>query len=153
MAVYRIVHMGEPVLREKAKEVPKITPNILKLLDNLADTLEDARGLGLAAPQIGVSKRVAIIHMEGELIELINPVVLQVKGESLGSEGCLSVPGTQGEVVRSWYVRVQALDRAGETRVYEAEGLLARAFQHEIDHLDGVLFVDKASRLEKAVDN
>ncbi|MCL1854030.1 MAG: peptide deformylase [Peptococcaceae bacterium] len=150
MAVFRIVNVGESVLREKAKPVSNITPNILKLLDNLADTLQDAKGLGLAAPQIGVSKRVAIVQMDSdELFELINPVILQSHGECLGMEGCLSMPGVQGEVVRSKFVRVRALDRTGAERVYEVEGLLARAFQHEIDHLEGVLFADKASRLEK----
>ncbi|MCL1790564.1 MAG: peptide deformylase [Peptococcaceae bacterium] len=151
MAVYRIVNVGESILREKAKPVSKITPNILKLLDNLADTLNDAKGLGLAAPQIGVSKRVAIVQMEDiGLFELINPVIVQRKGECLGVEGCLSMPGVQGEVVRSSFVRVRALDRKGAEQVYDVDGLLARAFQHEIDHLDGVLFADKASRLEKS---
>ncbi|MCL1918189.1 MAG: peptide deformylase [Peptococcaceae bacterium] len=149
MAVFRIVNMGEDILREKAKCVAEITPNILKLLDNMADTLREAQGVGLAAPQIGVLKRVAIVHVGEDFIELINPEILEVKGEVRGVEGCLSVPGVQGEVVRGRYIRVRALDRTGAVQVYETEGLLARVFQHEIDHLDGVLFVDKASRLEK----
>jgi len=150
MAVFKIVTIGEEGLRKKAKEVPEITPNIHKLLDNLADTLYDAQGVGLAAPQIGVPKRVAVIDVGEGLIELINPVVLKADGELFGPEGCLSVPGVTGEVTRFSSVTVQALDREGNAKTYEAEGLLARALQHELDHLDGVLFVDKADKLEKA---
>jgi peptide deformylase len=149
MAVFRIANLGEDILRQKAKRVAEVTPSILRLLDNLADTLREAQGVGLAAPQIGVSKRVAVIHVGEDFLELINPEILEVKGEMRGAEGCLSVPGMQGEVVRGRFVRVQAMDRTGAVRVYEAEGLLARAFQHEIDHLDGVLFVDRADRLER----
>ncbi len=149
MAVYKIVEIGDQVLREKAQPVPKITPNILKLLNNMADTLYDAEGVGLAAPQIGISKRVVVIDVGEGLIELINPEVVARDGEQTGSEGCLSIPGVVGEVSRSNWVKVKALNRDGEEIVLEGSGLLARAYQHEIDHLDGILFVDKTAKLDR----
>lgn len=149
MAVYKIVEIGEPVLREKAKPVPQITPNIIKLLDNMADTLHDAEGVGLAAPQIGISKRVVIVEVDGQLIELINPEIIELAGTQDGPEGCLSIPGVTGEVRRAFEATVRALDRHGNTFEVTGLGLMARAFQHEIDHLDGILFVDKASKISK----
>jgi len=149
MAVYRIVEMGDPVLREKAKEVPKITPNILKLLDNMAETMYEADGVGLAAPQVGVSKRVIVLDVGEGLIELINPEITDREGEETDAEGCLSIPGVFGDVPRYARVTVKGLNRHGEEVEYQAEGLLARCFQHEIDHLEGVLFVDKAATLKK----
>jgi peptide deformylase len=147
MAVYQIVCMGEDILREKAQEVKKITPNILKLLDNMAETMYQANGVGLAAPQIGVSKRVVVIDSGEGLIELINPVIMEKAGEEFDQEGCLSIPNVVGDVRRAKKVVAQALNRDGELMEYEAEGLLARAFQHEIDHLNGVLFVDLAEKV------
>lgn len=146
MSVYKIVEIGDTVLREKAKEVPEITPNIIKLLENMADTMYDADGVGLAAPQIGISKRVVVIDVGEGIIELINPVIKSTFGESTDSEGCLSVPGVVGEVSRAARVEVEFQNRKGEKVTVEADGLLARAFQHEIDHLDGILFVDKAKK-------
>lgn len=144
MAVYQIVEIGDEVLREKAKPVPKVTANIIKLLDNMADTLAAAKGVGLAAPQIGISKRVVVIDIGEGLIELINPELVEQEGEETDSEGCLSIPGVFGEVTRSARVVVTALNRKGEQIKIEGRDLLARALQHEIDHLEGVLFVDKA---------
>lgn len=149
MAVYKIVEMGDPVLKEKSKHVPKITPNILKLLDNMADTMYDAQGVGLAAPQVGVLKRVVVIDIGDGLIELINPEIIHKEGEAIDDEACLSIPGVSGEVVRASKVTVRAKDRKGHTVEYKGEGLLARAFQHEIDHLEGILFVDKARKITK----
>jgi peptide deformylase len=146
MAVYKIVEIGAPVLREKAKEVNKISPTIEKLLKNMADTLYAAKGYGLAAPQIGVSKRVIVIDIGQGLLELINPVLLEKEGRQVDVEGCLSIPGVSGEVARAYKVRVQGLNRQGDMQEIEAEGLLARALQHEIDHLEGVLFVDLAEK-------
>lgn len=143
MAVYQIVKIGDPVLRQVAKEVPKITPNIIKLLENMADTLHEANGVGLAAPQIGISKRVVVVDVGKGVIELVNPVIISSEGKEIDSEGCLSVPGTEGEVIRAKRVTVEALNRKGEKFTVSGEKLLARAFQHEIDHLDGILFVDK----------
>lgn len=148
MAVYSIVRVGDPVLREKAKEVKSITPNIIKLLDNMADTLYDANGVGLAAPQIGISKRVVVIDAGEGLIELINPEIIEYSDETeVQAEGCLSIPGAQGEVERYYKVTVRAMDRQGKTFEISGEGLLARALQHEIDHLHGVLYIDRASRM------
>jgi len=143
MAVYQIVKIGDPVLREKAKKVPKITPNILKLLDNMADTMRAAEGVGLAAPQIGISKCVVVIDVGEGLIELINPEIIAREGEEIAAEGCLSIPGVEGDVKRAAKVQVRAWDRTGKTVTYTGTGLLARAFQHEIDHLSGILFVDR----------
>ncbi|MGI6686114.1 MAG: peptide deformylase [Bacillota bacterium] len=143
MAVYQIVKMGDPILREIAKKVPKITPNILRLLDNMADTMRAAEGVGLAAPQIGISKCVVVIDIGEGLIELINPEITKKEGEEIDAEGCLSIPGIQGNVKRAAKVEVRAWDRTGKTVTYTGTGLLARAFQHEIDHLNGVLFVDR----------
>lgn len=143
MAVYQVIKMGDPVLREVAKKVPKVTVNILKLLDNMADTMRSAEGVGLAAPQIGISKRVVVIDVGEGLIELINPEIVSMEGEEIDTEGCLSIPGVQGDVKRAAKVQVRAWDRTGKTVTYTGTGLLARAFQHEIDHLNGVLFVDR----------
>lgn len=148
MAVYSIVKFDEPVLREKAKEVKSITPNIIKLLGNLADTLHAAKGVGLAAPQIGVSKRVVVIDVGEGVIELINPEIIKYSKETeIRAEGCLSLPGAEGEVERYYQVTVRALNRDGEKVELTGEGLLARAFQHEIDHLHGVLYTDRAIRM------
>lgn len=147
MAVYQIVQIGEDILRQKAQEVTKITPNIHKLLDNMAETMYEANGVGLAAPQIGVPKRVVVVDVGSGLIELINPVIVKKTGEALEQEGCLSVPGVVGEVRRAQKVVLQALNREGEVMEYEADGLLARAFQHEVDHLNGILFVDIAEKI------
>lgn len=149
MAVYKIVEIGDEVLREKAKPVKEVTPNILKLLDNMADTMYAARGVGLAAPQIGVSKRVIVVDVGEGLVELINPEILEASGYVVDTEGCLSVPGMIGDVARADKLTVKGLNRKGEEVVYRVKGYMARAFQHEIDHLDGIIFVDKASNLRK----
>lgn len=147
MAVYKIVEIGAEVLREKAKEVKEINPSIKKLLDNMADTLyASSNGVGLAAPQIGVSKRVVVIDVGDGLIELINPVILEKEGEAIEEEGCLSIPNITGDVLRAAKVRVQGLSRQGEMLDIQADRLLARALQHEIDHLEGILFVDVAKK-------
>lgn len=149
MAIYRIVEIGDPILKQIARPVPKITPNVIKLLDNMAETMYDAPGVGLAAPQVGVSKRVIVVDVGSGLIELINPEIIGKEGMETDFEGCLSIPGVKGEVPRYAKVTVKALDRNGEEVQYEADGFLARAFQHEIDHLDGILYTDKAQNLVK----
>ncbi|MGB9792631.1 MAG: peptide deformylase [Thermacetogeniaceae bacterium] len=149
MAVYKIVELGDQVLREKAVPVPEINRNILKLLDNLVDTMYAAKGVGLAAPQIGVSKRVIVVDAGEGLVELINPEIISSRGEEVAIEGCLSIPGVAGEVKRAQEVEVKGLDRTGKVVRVQAKGLFARALQHEIDHLDGILFIDKALRLFK----
>lgn len=149
MAVYQIVEMGAEVLREKSKEVKEITPNIVRLLDNMFDTMYAADGVGLAAPQIGITKRVVVIDVGDGPIELINPVIVDQEGESDDNEGCLSIPGVTGDVVRAATVTVHALNREGKLQEIKAEGLLARCCQHEIDHLEGILFVDKAHKTRR----
>lgn len=146
MAVYRILRLGEEILREKARPVPKITDSILRLLDNMAETMYQAHGVGLAAPQIGISKRAVVVDAGEGLIALINPVVVAVEGEEVGVEGCLSIPGVEGEVMRAAQVKVSGWDHSGHEVKVEGHGLLARALQHEIDHLDGILFIDKVIR-------
>ncbi|MFZ5632923.1 MAG: peptide deformylase [Bacillota bacterium] len=149
MAVYKIVENGDDILREKAREVPKITPNIIKLLDNMRDTMYANKGVGLAAPQIGVSKRVIVVDAGEGLYELINPVITETRGEVTDAEGCLSVPGLVGDVRRAEVVRVKGLSRDGREIEIRAEGYAARAFQHEIDHLEGILFIDKAENIRR----
>lgn len=144
MAVYQIVEIGDPILREKAQTVKKITSNIHKLLDNMADTMYQAEGVGLAAPQIGISKRVIVVDAGEGLIELINPSIVYEEGEQVGPEGCLSVPGVSREVRRAFKVRAEGLNRDGKPVEVVGEGMTARALQHEIDHLDGILFIDRA---------
>jgi peptide deformylase len=152
MAIRMIVKHPDPVLRDRCVSVRNITPNVIKLLDDMAQTMYDAEGVGLAAPQVGISKRIAVIDCGNELIELINPEIVQHEGEQLGAEGCLSIPGLTGEVRRYQKVTVKAIDRHGKEFTVSGEDLLARALQHEIDHLNGVLFLDLAETLYN-VDN
>jgi peptide deformylase len=142
MALRNIVQEPNETLRKKCRKVEKITERILQLLDDMKETLAKADGVGLAAPQVGVLRRVVIIDVGEGPIELINPEILEAAGEQTGEEGCLSVAGRWGVVTRPNYVKVKAMDRQGKERIYEGEGLLARAFCHEIDHLDGRLFID-----------
>ena len=143
MALRQIVKIGEPVLRKKSKVVKEINDRLIDLLDDMADTMYEAYGVGLAAPQVGILKRVVVVDIGDGLIELINPEIIEAEGEYLDNEGCLSVPGESGDVLRPYRVKVRALNRFGETIEIEGEELLARAFCHEIDHLDGILYVDK----------
>lgn len=151
MAIKMIVKDPDPVLREMCKPVPKITPNILKLLKDMADTMYDAEGVGLAAPQIGVTKRVIVMDVGDDhgLIELINPEIVERRGEQFGPEGCLSIPGFSGDVRRAEWVKVKGLDRNGNEIEVEGTELLARCIQHEVDHLNGVLYTDLAESFYK----
>ena len=146
MAIRQIVQIGDPVLRKKSKVVEKIDQKIIQLLDDMADTMYHADGVGLAAPQVGILKRVVVIDIGDGLLELINPEIIETSGEQLDDEGCLSVVGEAGAVRRPYRVKVRAFDRNGNLFEIEGEELLARAFCHEIDHLEGVLFVDKIER-------
>ncbi|CAM3720245.1 peptide deformylase [Cohnella lubricantis] len=146
MAIRMIVKHPDDVLRERAQEVTKFNANLHKLLDDMADTMYDADGVGLAAPQIGISKRVFVVDADEEhgLIELINPEIVSKEGEQFGPEGCLSIPGLQGDVRRAQKVVIRGQDRHGNPVEYTGTDLLARALQHELDHLNGVLFIDLA---------
>ena len=147
MAILNIVKEGDPVLRKECRPVDAVTPRILRLLDDMKDTLADAEGAGLAAPQVGVMRRIAIVENEGDYIELINPEIISREGEQEELEGCLSVPGIWGITHRPAKVTVKAKDRDGKEFTVSGEGLLARAFCHEIDHLSGKLFTDDAVRI------
>ena len=147
VAIRIIRKNDDPILREISKPVKTITKNVIKLLEDMAETMYDAEGVGLAAPQVGILKRVVVIDVGDGLLELINPEIIEACGEKLGSEGCLSYPGLAGEVCRAEYVKVRALNRDGEEFIIEGEGFLARAFQHEIDHLDGIVFLDLTDKI------
>ncbi|MGI6189549.1 MAG: peptide deformylase [Clostridiales bacterium] len=144
MAIRRILKYGQDdILHKKSKPVEKINKRILDLLDDMAETMRSADGVGLAAPQVGVLRRVVVIDLGDGLLELINPEILETSGQQQGPEGCLSIPGAAGEVIRPERVKVKALNRNGEIIEIEGTDLLARALCHEIDHLDGILFIEK----------
>ena len=150
MAVLQIRTLPDPVLRQKAKRVNKIDDSIQKLIDDMIDTMRANSGVGLAAPQIGVSLRIAVIEMpEEEVITLINPEVIRRKGERVLAEACLSVSGYQGEIKRSVTVKVKAQDRQGKEIRLKGEELLAQALEHETDHLNGTLYIDHVESPEK----
>lgn len=146
MAIRNIRKDGDEILRKKSREVDVITDKIRVLLDDMAETMYKANGAGLAAPQVGVLKRLVVIDVGEGLIKLINPVIKSCSGQQRVVEGCLSIPGVWGEVDRPQNVTVEALNPDGEKIMIEGEGLLAQALCHEIDHLDGVLFKDKVVR-------
>ncbi|OBZ16796.1 MULTISPECIES: peptide deformylase [Bacillales] len=149
MSIRIIVKDPDPVLREVAKEVTKFNPNLLKLVNDMAETMYDAEGVGLAAPQIGISKRVIVVDVgdENGLIAMVNPVIVEQEGEQLGPEGCLSIPNLNGDVLRADRIVVTGQDVNGESFTVEAQGYFARAFQHEVDHLNGILFTDLAESI------
>ena len=145
MAKLKIVKFGDPLLRKTSRPVEAITPRILTLLDDMTDTMREAGGCGLAAVQVGVLRRVVVIEVEeGNVIELINPKIVAFSGEQEEVEGCLSFPGNYGVCKRPAHVTVKAMNRHGKTFTVSGDGLLARALCHECDHLDGILFKDKA---------
>lgn len=142
MAIRKIRELGDEVLTKSSKEVTKMTLRTKMLIDDMLDTMYEAMGVGLAAPQVGILKRIVVIDVGEGPIVLINPQILETDGEQTGEEGCLSVPGKSGLVTRPDYVKVRALNEEMEEIELEGNGLLARAFCHEIDHLDGKMYVD-----------
>ena len=148
MAVLPILTQDAPILRQKARRVPRVDASIRKLIDDMVDTMIAAPGVGLAAPQVGVGLRVAVIKTDQNLHTLINPEIVKADGEQVGLEGCLSIPGYVGEVKRYMRVVARALNRHGKPVKIKGDELLARAIQHEIDHLDGILFTDRLTSLE-----
>lgn len=152
MAILEIKEYGEPVLREKALPVKEITPGILNLIKDMAETMYTVSGVGLAASQVGAPKRIILVDgEEDELIVLINPVIIKSEGEVVEEEGCLSVPDIYSQVKRSSKVTIKALNENGDMIEITKEGLIARALQHEIDHLDGILFIDRIGRMERQI--
>lgn len=144
MALRNIRVMGDEVLTKKCKEVKEMTPRTMMLIEDMLDTMYEANGVGLAAPQVGILKRIVVIDVTGEdPYVLINPEIIETSGEQTGQEGCLSVPGKSGQVTRPNYVKVKALNAYMQPFELEAEELLARAVCHELDHLDGHLYVEK----------
>jgi len=150
MAVLPLCSRHDPVLRKKAKKVTIIDSSILRIIDDMIDTMKAVSGVGLAAPQIGKSLKIAVIQIpEQETIVLINPEIIKRGGERGLTEGCLSVPGYFGEIQRSMWIKVKAQDRSGKEFRLRGEGLLAQALEHEIDHLNGTLYIDHLSSPEK----
>ena len=144
MAILNIVKEGDPTLRKVCRPVTEITPRILQLLDDMRDTLIEANGAGLAAPQVGILRRICLVDTGEEILELINPEIIATEGVQNELEGCLSVPDVWGVTERPMKVTVRATNRFGEEFTAEGEGLVARCFCHELDHLDGHLFTDRA---------
>lgn len=151
MALLDIRKAGDKVLKTKAEPVERVTGKIKKLIDDMTETMNAAEGVGLAAPQVGVAVCVIIVDIgDGNLWQLINPEIEKAEGSVFDIEGCLSVPGLYGQVQRFSHITVRAMDRHGKKVRIKAEGLLARALQHEIDHLEGILFIEKANDLHEA---
>lgn len=157
MAVRRIILANDPILRKKSKKVKLFGEALQVLIDDMVETMKTANGAGLAAPQVGVLERVIVIQLpeneedpqSGKLFALCNPQIIRAEGEEEGEEGCLCLPGYVGEVKRATSVTVKAQDRRGKKVRIKAEGFLARAFQHEIDHLDGILYIDRVESPDK----
>lgn len=148
MAIRNIIQVGDPTLRKKSFEVTDFGPKTAQLLDDMKETLVKADGVGLAAPQVGVLRRVFIVSVEDKYFECINPVIVSKSGKQLGDEGCLSVRGKYGTVERPKKITVEAYNRHGKKFTVTAEDFLARVFCHEYDHLDGILYIDKAVNIE-----
>ena len=147
MALRQIRKEGDAILRKKAKPVNEIDAKILTLLDDMWETLHETNGVGLAAPQVGALRRVAIIEHEEDMFEMINPVIVESEGTQICDEACLSYPGYHGDIERPMKITVEAQDRDGESFTVEAEEYLASVFCHELDHLDGVLYLDRATNV------
>ena len=150
MAIRSVVQVGDDVLRQKCFPVEEFDEKLWALLDDMKDTVKKEQGAGLAAPQVGVLRRLAVVDVEEGYFELINPVILQAKGEQTGWEGCLSVRGKSGVVSRPMKVKLVYYDRFGKQQSLLAKGFFARAICHELDHLDGILYIDRASFVERA---
>lgn len=143
MALRKIVTKEDPILRKKSRPVEKFDEKLATLIDDMAETMREAEGVGLAAVQVGMLRRVIVMDVGDGLIELVNPEIIYTEGEQVADEGCLSLPGEWGETLRPAVVKVKAQNREGQWCVYKGEELKARCFCHEIDHLDGILFIDR----------
>ncbi len=152
MAIRNVVQVGDEILRKKCFEVTAFDDKLAQLMDDLRDTVRKEEGAGLAAPQVGVLRRAVVVDVPEGFYELVNPVIVESKGEQRGLEGCLSVRGKRGIVTRPMVVKVEYYDRHGKRRKLVARGFFARAICHELDHLDGVLYIDRAERVERSND-
>lgn len=153
MAIRKIRYIGDDCLKKVCKPVTKMTPATVELIEDMFDTMYEARGVGLAAPQVGILRRICVIDvMDEDPFVLINPKILETSGEQTDEEGCLSVPGKVAEVTRANYVKVSSLDMDMNEVIYEGEGLRARAILHEMDHLDGILYGERASEPYRDLD-
>lgn len=149
MALLDLHLLGSPVLRQRCADVAVVDDEVRGLIDSLFETMEAAKGIGLAANQVGITRRVAVVDVEDARLVLVNPVISGTEGRSRAEEGCLSIPEAYGEVMRPERLVLEALDRDGKPYRREASGLLARAIQHEVDHLDGILFIDHLGALKR----
>ena len=152
MAIRKVVQVGDSVLRQKCEPITEFDEKLWKILDDMKDTVKKEQGAGLAAPQIGLSMRMAVVDVDEGYFEFINPVIHSQKGEQQGWEGCLSVRGKQGVVTRPNKVKISYYDRFGQRKTLQAKEFFARAICHEFDHLDGVLYIDRASHVEDCKD-
>lgn len=151
MAVRDLHLLGSPVLRQRSTEVPAVDDQVRRFIDDLLETMDAAKGVGLAANQVGVATRVAVVGVENNRLALVNPVIVSAEGRDRAEEGCLSMPDAYGEVERPDRIVLESLDRDGTPYRLEASGLLARAIQHEVDHLDGILFFDHLGALKRGL--
>ncbi|MDD2217176.1 MAG: peptide deformylase [Eubacteriales bacterium] len=152
MGLRNIIVEGDAILRKKCREVEKVDDKIRMILDDMVETMHEANGVGLAAPQIGILRRMFVVETEpGEIYFVVNPKIIGQKGIQVGEEGCLSVPDYAGTVERPQRIKIQALDRDGKEQIIDAEDFLAVAMSHENDHLDGILYIDKAEDIREVV--
>ena len=146
MALRNIVKVGDDILKKKCREVTVFDDKLWVLLDDMLETMREANGVGLAAPQVGILRRVVVVNTGEEILELVNPTLVETDGEQIGAEGCLSVPGKYGLVKRPFYAKVRAQDRDGQWFEAEGEEIIARCFCHELDHLDGIVYTEVMER-------
>jgi peptide deformylase len=151
MSLLSLHLLGSPVLRQRSADVQAVDDDVRRIIDDMFETMDAARGVGLAANQVGLAQRIAVIDAEGHRFVMVNPVIVEAEGRATAEEGCLSIPEIYGDVTRAERVVLEALDRDGEPFRLEAEGLAARAIQHEIDHLDGILFLDHLGLMKRKV--
>jgi peptide deformylase len=149
MSLLPLYLLGQPLLRQRSAEIRTVDDDVRRLIDDMFETMDAARGVGLAANQVGVARRVAVIDAEGQRFAMVNPVIVSSEGRSVAEEGCLSIPDLYGDVSRPERIVLEALDRDGKPFRLESDGLVARAVQHEVDHLDGILFLDHLSLMRR----